>query len=489
MIFINFIILALFLILLFKTKDYDKSFVDKLDKKKYKLNYLFPAGLFVIDNIANIINHIGFSKQEESLKAIYIGESIKTVKRIYLCKKIIIFALIIFAFNLFSIFNYLTLSYKGDLQKDNLISRPFTSAEVKTIKLDVQITEDDLVVLTEEVDLEVQGRKYSKEEISELIIMAKTHIDSSILKDNKSKDQIGSDINLVEYIPDTDLYVAWELENYQLISRDGIVNNKEIEDKIPTWVKAVISYYDLEVEYKIDLTVLPKVFTKEEEVYRRLKEELEKVDLDSASEETLILPSSIDDMEVYWKEKEDRSSLQLLLVGLLAAVLVFAAYDKDLYDKVEERNRQMLLDYPEIINKVTLLLGAGMPMANAWHKVVQDYKSKKAGKRYAYEEMIITSNEILLGTSEITAYESFGRRVKLLPYLRFASLLSQNVKKGSGDLLRLLEIETMESLEERKELSKRIGEEAGTKLLFPMILMLLIVLIIIIIPAFLSFQF
>ena len=217
MIFINFIILALFLILLFKTKDYDKSFVDKLDKKKYKLNYLFPAGLFVIDNIANIINHIGFSKQEESLKAIYIGESIKTVKRIYLCNKIIIFALIIFIFNLFSIFNYLTLSYKGDLQKDNLISRPFTSAEVKTIKLDVQITEDDLVVLTEEVDLEVQGRKYSKEEISELIIMAKTHIDSSILKDNKSKDQIGSDINLVEYIPDTDLYVDWELENYQLI--------------------------------------------------------------------------------------------------------------------------------------------------------------------------------------------------------------------------------------------------------------------------------
>ena len=62
------------------------------------------------------------------------------------------------------------------------------------------------------------------------------------------------------------------------------------------------------------------------------------------------------------------------------------------------------------------------------------------------------------------------------------------MKKGSGDLLRLLEIEAMESFEERKELAKRIGEKAGTKLLFPMMIMLLIVIVIVIVPAFLSFQ-
>ena len=167
---------------------------------------------------------------------------------------------------------------------------------------------------------------------------------------------------------------------------------------------------------------------------------------------------------------------------------MFIAYDKDLYDKVEKRNQQMLLDYPEIINKITLLLGAGMPLANAWHKIVEDYREKDTKKRYAYEEMIITSNELMLGTSEIIAYERFGRRVKLLPYLRFASLIAQNVKKGSSDLLKILEVEAIESFEDRKELAKRIGEEAGTKLLFPMMLMLLIVLIIVIVPAFLSFQ-
>ena len=128
-----------------------------------------------------------------------------------------------------------------------------------------------------------------------------------------------------------------------------------------------------------------------------------------------------------------------------------------------------------------------MPLANAWQKIVQDYKQGQA-KEYIYEEMIITSNELKLGKSEVVAYESFGRRVKLLPYLRFTSLLAQNIKKGSADLLKILEVEAVESFEERKELAKRIGEEAGTKLLFPMILMLLIVLVIVIVPAFLSFK-
>ena len=52
----------------------------------------------------------------------------------------------------------------------------------------------------------------------------------------------------------------------------------------------------------------------------------------------------------------------------------------------------------------------------------------------------------------------------------------------------LLKIEAIQEIEERKALAKRLGEEAGTKLLLPMFLMLAIVLIIVIIPAFLSVQ-
>ena len=52
----------------------------------------------------------------------------------------------------------------------------------------------------------------------------------------------------------------------------------------------------------------------------------------------------------------------------------------------------------------------------------------------------------------------------------------------------MLEQETENALEERKALAKKLGEEAGTKLLLPMMLMLGIVIAIIMVPAVLSFN-
>lgn len=51
--------------------------------------------------------------------------------------------------------------------------------------------------------------------------------------------------------------------------------------------------------------------------------------------------------------------------------------------------------------------------------------------------------------------------------------MSQNVKKGTTDILKLLEQESQSAFEQHKNLAKKKGEEAGTKLLFPMILMLM----------------
>ena len=52
----------------------------------------------------------------------------------------------------------------------------------------------------------------------------------------------------------------------------------------------------------------------------------------------------------------------------------------------------------------------------------------------------------------------------------------------------MLRLEGIHAFEERKALAKRLGEEAGTKLLLPMFFMLAVVMIIIIVPAFLSIQ-
>jgi hypothetical protein len=50
-------------------------------------------------------------------------------------------------------------------------------------------------------------------------------------------------------------------------------------------------------------------------------------------------------------------------------------------------------------------------------------------------------------------------------------------------------MEAIQAFESRKNTAKRMGEEAGTKLLMPMFGMLAVVFIMVMVPAFLSMQF
>ena len=83
-------------------------------------------------------------------------------------------------------------------------------------------------------------------------------------------------------------------------------------------------------------------------------------------------------------------------------------------------------------------------------------------KNAAYEEICYTWNEIQDGVGERKAYENFGNRCALWQYKRLASLLTQNLRKGSSELTELLSKESELAMEQRRNLAKRLGEEAGT---------------------------
>ena len=65
--------------------------------------------------------------------------------------------------------------------------------------------------------------------------------------------------------------------------------------------------------------------------------------------------------------------------------------------------------------------------------------------------------------------------------------MAQNLKKGNQELLSVMQQEARASFEERQNTARKLGEEAETKLLLPMIMMLAITMLIIIIPAYYSF--
>jgi hypothetical protein len=183
----------------------------------------------------------------------------------------------------------------------------------------------------------------------------------------------------------------------------------------------------------------------------------------------------------------------LLLFALAAAVLgafvLYSGRDSELKKAVAGREREMLLDYPEIVSKLSLLISAGLTLRAAFEKTASDRGADpEEGLSFAKREMMITVHLMKSGMSEYEAYLDFGKRCAVKRYKKLGALLSQNVRKGSAGLIAEMEREARDAFEERKASARRAGEEASTKLLLPMAMMLSVVMIVVIVPAFLSFS-
>ena len=100
--------------------------------------------------------------------------------------------------------------------------------------------------------------------------------------------------------------------------------------------------------------------------------------------------------------------------------------------------------------------------------------------------MALTLRKMADGMGEIAALEDLGMKSESKEYRKLAMLLSQNLRKGSKDLIDSLQKEEQYSFELRKQRAIRAGEEASTKLLIPMAGMLFIVIVILVVPALLQ---
>lgn len=156
---------------------------------------------------------------------------------------------------------------------------------------------------------------------------------------------------------------------------------------------------------------------------------------------------------------------------------------------MQNREQQLLSDYPEILSKLLLLHGAGLTIQNSFTTIVQGAGTEKRTTHYVYLEMERTLNRLKSGASELGTYTEFGNRCQLHPYKKLASLLEQNMKKGSKDLQDALRYEVADAFATHKTETLKSGEKASTKMLFPMIMIFLVIMIIILAPAFLSFSF
>ncbi len=170
----------------------------------------------------------------------------------------------------------------------------------------------------------------------------------------------------------------------------------------------------------------------------------------------------------------------MLLIGICAVVLLVRYLEKDINDKLEERREELLLDLPQVLSKMALLINSGMVMREAWVKVSQ------TGERALYQEMRIASGEMANGASDLEAFRNFADRCSVRSIRKVTSTLIQNMQKGNKELSYFLEEMSREMWEEKKNLVRQKGETAGTKLLLPIAMIFGGILMLILVPVFMG---
>jgi tight adherence protein C len=170
--------------------------------------------------------------------------------------------------------------------------------------------------------------------------------------------------------------------------------------------------------------------------------------------------------------------------GLIVIVAVFFLTDRELDEKIKRRRTAIQLDFPDFINKLTLLVNAGMTISRAWEKIVLDNKRESP----LYKELEAALMDIQAGKPELQAYEDFAKRCRIPQVTKFVSVVIQNIRKGNSELVPILRLQGTECWEMRKNAAKRLGEEASTKMLLPMLIMFVAILIIVSIPAILAMR-
>lgn len=165
-------------------------------------------------------------------------------------------------------------------------------------------------------------------------------------------------------------------------------------------------------------------------------------------------------------------------VGVMFSGLAFYYYGTLADKKIEERSEALLRDFSDVVAKLALLTNAGMIMREAWVEVATE------GEGTIYEEMRLTVDEMNNGVADVDAIYNFGVRCIIPEIKKFTSTIVQGMVKGNSELTLMLQEQSKEVWQLKKQLVRREAEKAASKLMLPMCIMFVGILVMIVVPIF-----
>ncbi len=284
----------------------------------------------------------------------------------------------------------------------------------------------------------------------------------------------------------------WTFEPWNLVYEDGTVVQERIPDEgVNVSAEVILSCGKYEETYVLGFWLTRKEVSLEDKIVSALDEWMIQ-EMEKEGEQILQLPNEIEGVRLRWSEKEDSLTVKLLLLEGIAAVLLWYLQKRAQENKKRKLEESMERDYPDIVEQLALLLGAGMTIRQAWNRIATRYSDKRQKEqvltRPVFEKIVLMNRRLSEGENERIAYQKFADEVGIMCYYRLIRSLLGNLEKGSMGINDFLEQESKQAYEQRITQAKKLGEEASTRLLVPLFLMMMVVMAIAMVPALVNFS-
>lgn len=365
-------------------------------------------------------------------------------------------------------------------EKNDWIARPDVGTREQAIILQTGDAE-------EQITITVGERERAEEEIKQAFERTLDILKESYMLSEKEKIVWVASVSLPRYISETGVGIRWESSDETVLTNEGEINRYVAKSGQELYLKAWLSYGENMQEVWFPIEVLPYEEGSTEKLLYHAAEALTQLEKETSGAEGFYLPVRIGEVSVRLPKQSVSVFGILAGVGIFVPLLIVLVKRQEKEKIKKRREDELLAAYPRLITKLTLYTGAGLSLRGAWERIGAEQREKPKGKKGVLaEELVQLSGELLNGESELRAYEAFGNRIGIKQYMRLSSLMISHLQKGSGGLWKNLEQEVRSAWELHREHAAKKGEEAQTKLLFPMMGMLFLVMAVVLVPAFFS---
>lgn len=170
----------------------------------------------------------------------------------------------------------------------------------------------------------------------------------------------------------------------------------------------------------------------------------------------------------------------IFLVGMIITVMVPYVMISQLATAEKERKDKILLELPEVVNKMILLINAGETVQRALLRCVTTTKDPNSPLIVELTEAV---NKMVSNEPFHQVLNDLSKKCGIQEISLFTTTILLNYRKGGNDLIIALRELSHELWEKRKAISRTKGEEASSKLVFPLVLIFIAVMIIVGYPA------